>query len=280
MLRPFNGFLHVGAAKQVLATCIIGVGLSTAQAYPPESVDIPSISQPDAEARAALQQAEEQMRASFSNLTFSDFERSPVPGFFQVSAGGRLIYYSPDPELLIFGQVFNNKGEDLTARELAERQTENLASVDLAEALTLGDPNGIEIVEFTNPDCPYCRQLDAFLRTKMAEGIPIKRTVVFTTRQGRSAEKALSVLCSDDPASAFETLFRGGTVPPASCPEGQERLSAHTSVSDQVGVSGTPSLLIAGRFVTGFPKAELEAFLQSAVGPAGRTTAALGVDDD
>ena len=111
---------------RVLATCIIGAGLSSAQAYLPEHVDIPNVSATDAEARSTLQQAEEKIRASFSNLTFSDFEPSPVPGFFQVTSGGRLIYYSPDPELLIFGQVFNNKGEDLTARELAERQRESL----------------------------------------------------------------------------------------------------------------------------------------------------------
>jgi hypothetical protein len=44
-------------------------------------------------------------------------------------------------------------------------------------------------------------------------------------------------------------------------------LSAHTSVSNQVGVSGTPSLLVAGEFITGFPKAKLEAFLNSSADP-------------
>jgi thiol:disulfide interchange protein DsbC len=232
------------------------------------------------EATVALRAAEDQMRASFSNLTFSEFEPSPIPGFYQVSSGGQLLYYSPDPELLIFGQVFNSSGVDLTAQELSERQQESLAAVDLSDALVLGDPDGIEIVEFTNPDCPYCRQLDAFLRVKQSEGHRIKRTIIFTTRHGRSAEKALSVLCAEDPDAAFETLFRGGTVQPASCPQGQERLSAHTSVSDQVGVSGTPSLLIAGEFITGFPQAKLEAFLQSAAPPEQRTAAARGVDHD
>jgi thiol:disulfide interchange protein DsbC len=207
------------------------------------------------------------MQATFTNMTFSEFEESPIPGFYQVSSGGRLIYYSPDPELLIFGQVFNNKGEDLTALEMAERHKQSLDAVNLNSALVIGDPDGLEIVEFTNPDCPYCRQLDMFLRAKMAEGHKIKRRVVFTTRQGPSAEKALSVLCAEDPDAAFETVFRGGKVAPASCPEGQERLSAHTSVSNQVGVSGTPSLLVAGEFITGFPKAKLEAFLNSSAGP-------------
>lgn len=253
---------------------------SGAHAYPPETIGGNLISSSVGEQDLTLQRAEQKLQATFSNLTFSDFEPSPVPGFFQVSSDGRLIYYSPDPELLIFGQVFNAEGIDLTALEIGDRQRETLAHLDLSGALEIGDPDGLEVVEFTNPDCPYCRQLDTYLRSKAAEGLRIKRKIIFTARQSASAKKALSVLCADDPEAAFATLFRGGKVPPASCAFGQERLSAHTAISDQVGVTGTPSLLIAGEFLTGFPKAKLEAFLQSAADPQRSSVAALGANND
>lgn len=259
---------------------VAGLSSQATAYYPSEVMNKIDVQEQQTDDQLILADAERKLRASFSSWTISDFEPSPIPGFYQVSSGGRLLYYSPDPELIIFGQVFNSSGVDLTAKELSDRRHGIIASVDLSDALIIGDEGGLEIVEFTNPDCPYCRQLDQFLQTKRAEGHLIKRKIVFTTRDPRSAEKAISVLCAEDPEEAFATLFRGGTVAPASCLSGQERLSAHTSVSDQVGVTGTPSLLVAGEFHTGFPQAKLEAFLQSAADLQRSSAAVIGVNYD
>ena len=65
--------------------------------------------------KAALE-AQQQLRQSFANLTFEDFGPAPVKGpLYQASAGGRIIYYAPESEHLLFASVYDKNGINLTA---------------------------------------------------------------------------------------------------------------------------------------------------------------------
>ena len=236
------------------------LALTTSSAWAGDVAPLPSESSVN---EAFLLKAEQRLQATFTNFEFEDFEPGPWPGSYQVSANGRVIYYMPESDLLVFGSVWNTDGQNLTALETERRRLERLEGLDFSVGLTIGDEDGLEVIEFTNPDCPWCRRLDEFFRAKQAEGHKIKRKIVFTTAQGRSKAKALSILCSEDQEAAFARVYRGGVLEPTSCPEGREMLDSHISLSGRMGVTGTPSLLLGGEFHTGFPESEILAFLQS-----------------
>lgn len=206
--------------------------------------------------------AERRMGVTFHNLSIVDFRPGPMPGLFQADIGGRIVYYSPDPELIFFGQIFDRNGVDLTSQALAETQGKRADLVDLDRALVLGPAGAPEIVEFSNPDCGYCRMMNNFAQTEAEQGRPIRRKIIFTAYTESSLRKVEHILCADNPEKAFHETY-GGASPKAmnSCPKGRELALAHAEMSRSAGIQGTPTLWLDGRTVEGFRQGEIVAFL-------------------
>src|SRR3546814_9740444 len=54
----------------------------------------------------AAAEAEQQLKQTFTNLQFDDFEPAPVKGaIYQASAGGRIVYYAPESEHILFASI-------------------------------------------------------------------------------------------------------------------------------------------------------------------------------
>ncbi|PBN43538.1 DsbC family protein [Sphingobium sp. D43FB] len=212
----------------------------------------------------AAAKAEQQLRQSFINLQFDDFRLSPVRGpLYQANAGGRMVYYAPESDNVLFAAIYDRNGVNLTSLEQDAAARKRLASLDRSQALVMGPPDAPDVVEFTDPDCPYCRALDRYWATKAAEGKPVRRHIFFVTGIHPQAEaKAEHILCAADPESAFRSIYSGATPETLTkCESGHARVSAHGKAVAQVGVSGTPTLILDGKILSGFQQAEIEAFL-------------------
>jgi thiol:disulfide interchange protein DsbC len=213
----------------------------------------------------AAAKAEQQLRQSFTNLQFDDFRLSPVRGpLYQANAGGRMVYYAPESDNVLFAAIYDRNGVNLTALAQDAAARKRLASLDRSQALVMGPPDAPDVVEFTDPDCPYCRALDRYWATKAAEGKPVRRHIFFVTGIHPQAEaKAEHILCAADPEDAFRSIYSGATPETLTkCESGHARVSAHGKAVAQVGVSGTPTLILGGRIISGFQQAEIEAFLE------------------
>ena len=195
-----------------------------------------------------------------------------MPGLYTAFVNGRPIYYVPGSnqgdDYLIFGQVFTADGVDLTAQAVQRHARERMDKLDLSIAVAIGsdDPDAAEIIEFTNPDCGYCRGLDKFLRARTEEGASIRRRIVFSPAGPQARAKSIHVLCAEDADAAFAEIYAGKTRELNRCSEGEAALDEHLRVSASAGVTGTPTLLLDGKLVTGFRQGEVEAFLQSKAG--------------
>ena len=119
------------------------------------------------------------------------------------------------------------------------------------------------MIEFTDPDCPFCRALHNYWATKESKGTHVRRLVFFVTGiHPEAAAKAEHILCSPDPAAEFASIYAGNR--PATlrtCAAGADRLAAHTKMVHSIGVSGTPTLVLGGHVVAGFREPEIEAYL-------------------
>lgn len=213
---------------------------------------------------AARLSAEQQLHQSFANLSFEDFDLSPVKGpIYQASAGGRILYYAPDSGHILFATIYDRNGVNLTALSQDERVRRQLSAIDPAQALPIGPPDAPTVIEFTDPDCPYCRALDQYWKTKDAQGTPVRRLVYFVSGiHPQAAAKAEHILCSPDPSAAFRSTYEGA--PPQvlkSCARGKAKVEADAALVRKLGISGTPSLIVDGRLIAGFQQAELDEFL-------------------
>lgn len=214
--------------------------------------------------KSVVEAAQHQLRQTFTNLQFEDFSPSPVRGpIFQAVAGGRLIYFAPQSEHLLFAAVYDKNGVNLTALSQDASARRRLAAIDPQGALVIGPANAPKVIEFTDPDCPYCRALDRFWATKAAEGKHVQRHIYFVSAiHPQAAAKAEHIMCSPDPAAAFSSIYQGAE--PAAllkCGSGARKVAQDAVTSQKVGVSGTPTLFIEGRLISGFQQSELEEYL-------------------
>lgn len=215
--------------------------------------------------------AQRQLRQTFTNLQFEDFGPAPVEGpIYQANAGGRIVYYAPKSQHLLFAAVYDRNGVNVTALAQETAAARRLNHIDPSKALSIGPAGAPTVIEFTDPDCPYCRALDRFWAAKAAEGKRVRRLVFFVTGiHAGSAAKAEHILCSPDPAAAFENIYAGATPKVlATCAAGKAKLAAHDALVAQTGIGGTPTLIVGGRVVSGFRQDELEAFLNKSAGAA------------
>src|SRR3546814_17537249 len=115
----------------------------------------------------AAAEAEQQLKQTFTNLQFDDFEPAPVKGaIYQASAGGRIVYYAPESEHLLFASIFDKTGVNLTALAQEAGISNRLKSIESPQALEIGPKDAPPVIAFTDPASPYCRPLNHYLPTK------------------------------------------------------------------------------------------------------------------
>lgn len=212
----------------------------------------------------AAKAAEARLHQTFGNLQFEDFGPSPVKGpLYQAVAGGKVIYYAPESENILFAAVYDRNGVNLTALAQDANARRKLGAIDPAQALVIGPPDAPSVIEFTDPDCPYCRALEKYWAAKEAEGKPVRRLVYFVSGiHPEAASKAEHILCSPDQQAAFKAIYSGAA--PArllSCAAGHAKVAADAKTVRTIGISGTPTLVIDGKLISGFQQGELEEFL-------------------
>ncbi|WP_313802607.1 DsbC family protein [Sphingobium sp.] len=250
-----------GARRAVLwasgALALIGLSAAPASAQ--------SSSAPDKELTKAAAEAEQQLHQTFTNLKFDDFGPAPVKGpIYQAVAGGKIIYYAPQSGHILFAAIYDKNGVNLTALAQDASTRRKLGAVDPAKALAIGPAGAPTVIEFTDPDCPYCRTLEKFWAAKEAEGKPVRRLIYFVSGiHPEAAAKAEHILCSADKAAEFKAIYAGATPKQLhKCVPGREKVEADADIVRQIGVSGTPTLIVDGRLISGFQQGELEKFLE------------------
>ena len=118
------------------------------------------------------------------------------------------------------------------------------------------------MIEYTDPDCPYCRKGSEFLRTR-----PDVTRYVFLNPLPMHPEatgKAQYILSSRDKAKAYEEVMAGkldGKKPEGVTPEGVQLLEAHLAAAAAAKANSTPTFVICGRIIQGFDQQKLEAIL-------------------
>lgn len=216
---------------------------------------------------AAAADAQRQLRQTFTNLDFEDFGPAPVKGpIYQAIAGGRIIYFAPQSGHLLFAAVYDKNGVNVTALAQDASARKRLGAIDPAQALVIGPAGAPQVIEFTDPECPYCQALERFWVAKAAEGKPVQRLIYFVSGiHPQAAAKAEDILCSPNKEAAFKAAYAGATSGELrKCAAGAEKVAADARTVKAMGISGTPTLFVAGKMINGFQQAELEAFLETA----------------
>jgi thiol:disulfide interchange protein DsbC len=256
-----------------LAVAALGLSPEQSGAAPPAAPAGPAPSPPPASAPAThapgvLPQyaaLAEKLQKQFPEFSIDGIRPSGVEGIVEVLYGGSRIIYSDTAGAHIFnGHLFDLEGHrDLTDERLEEVTRIDVRQLPLADSFNVVHGNGKrEIYVFEDPDCPYCRKLEAEL-PKVKDVTLHVFLFPLTSLHPHAYEHALGIWCSRDRAKAWtDKMLKGIDPPAAKC---DNPLDRNVALGDKLHVDGTPTLILAnGRPHSGTVTAEeLEKLLAS-----------------
>jgi len=177
------------------------------------------------------------------NATIDAIAESTLPGFYEVSLGGQLVYVSQDGRYLVQGTVYDIVNRvDITEQKRSDARKSALAEVPRDRRIVF-EPKEVKhrVTVFTDIDCGYCRRLHQEMAEYNARGIAVE--YLFYPRAGigsESYQKAVNVWCSPDRNSALTRAKAGETLERRDCPN---PVADDFQLGQRIGLTGTPALV-------------------------------------
>ncbi len=204
---------------------------------------------------------EETLRKDFPELKFDRIGPSPVAGMAEVIVGHEILYYLPGEGVILTGDMISRERKNLTRQRKGELQAEQVKTLPLDLAVRIGTGSHT-VIEFTDPNCPYCRQASKYLKDRT----DLSRYIFFYPLSPKSEDKIRHVLCAPDRGKAYEDVMSGARdgVAPEVCqnPQAGEMLKQHRELGQRLGLEGTPFFVIDGKVVAGADLPRMESLLE------------------
>jgi thiol:disulfide interchange protein DsbC len=225
-----------------------------------------------------------QLRKAHPATSFDRVVATPAAGLYEVWMGENVAYISRgNVRYLVFGHLFDaHRMRDLTAGRRAQEPVKGripspeaservaaaaLSAAPSSDAIVLVRGSGErKLLVFTDPACPYCRQLDAQLRA--LRDVTILHYLL--PYQGRSLPEA--IWCAPDRNAAYARAMAEGGVPETTKQPCADPLERNLALAARLGVRATPTLIFSdGRKVAGvLSNDDLEAGLARAAAGQGK----------
>jgi thiol:disulfide interchange protein DsbC len=151
----------------------------------------------------------------------------------------------------------------MTAVSLLSAGPASANRIDFDKAVVIGSGSKT-VIEFTDPDCPYCRQASKYLDGRT----DVKRYVFFNPlpRHPKAREKAQYILSQHDKAKAYHEIMSGRLDSQQSfsaTPTGIKLQEEQMEIAKSHKVDSTPTFMIYGRVIVGFDQQRIEEALGS-----------------
>jgi len=190
-----------------------------------------------------------------ASINVEAVEKSPIEGIYEIVAnkGSIVFYYAPKSELIIFGEIYDKNKKSLTQEKRDQLQSNKLTDIPLDKAIKIGTGKN-KVIEFTDPDCPYCRQAAEYFKnknvTKYVYLIPI------TQLHPKAEEKAKYILAAEDKVKAYYEVMSGAKdkddlSSQKISKDVNDMYQAQQSIGNKIGITGTPAFWINGKYVPG-----------------------------
>ncbi len=197
----------------------------------------------------------EKLQAQYPKTAFKAVQPAPVQGLYEVVMGGNIAYTDQSGRYFVFGHLFDmQEQKDLTAERQREVRKIDFPKPYLDQAIKIIKGNGSRtLAVFSDPDCPYCKQLEGELAR--LDNVTIYLFIYpLESLHPEAKTTAIRIWCAADKAQAWNDYHATGKKPDlTSCPN---PINDNVELGARLGIAGTPTLIAEdGRVWPGFASA-------------------------
>lgn len=194
------------------------------------------------------------LKAKYPKTVFKAVTATNLPGVYEVVMGKNVAYVEETGRYFLFGHMFDMETQtDLTEGKVARSNTVDFNALPFADAVVMVKGDGSrKIAVFSDPDCPYCKQLENTLAT-------MNNVTVYTfmfpleSMHPQARAKSIAVWCAKDRAKAWDDLMRKNVAGSGNC---EHPIDRNIALAQSMGISGTPTVILAdGTLLPGAPSA-------------------------
>lgn len=178
-------------------------------------------------------------------LNIENIQATDMKGIYSGSMDGQVVYVGEDAQHILVGSMYRLSDQKNLTKDLVLKQNSiDWKKLPLQDAVKSVRGNGKrQIAIFSDPNCPYCKQLETELNKLNDVTIytfiyPIKNQSIAVSKQ---------VFCEKDSALAWSNLISKGIQPSSkkACANPVER---NLSLGKSLGLNGTPAIIFSNGF--------------------------------
>jgi len=195
------------------------------------------------------------------NLKIENIQATEMKGIYSGSMDGQVVYVGEDTQHILIGSMFRLSDQKNLTKDLMLKQNSiDWKKLPLQDAVKMVRGNGKrQIAVFSDPNCPYCKQLETELSKLNDVTIytfiyPIKTQSIAVSKQ---------VFCEKEPALAWSNLIAKG-IQPSSKKTCANPIERNLSLGKSLALNGTPAIIFSNGFkvMGAYPAQEIEKMWQ------------------
>lgn len=178
-------------------------------------------------------------------LKIENIQATDMKGIYSGSVDGQVVYVGEDAQHILVGSMYRLSDQKNLTKDLVLKQNSiDWKKLPLQDAVKSVRGNGKrQIAIFSDPNCPYCKQLETELNKLNDVTIytfiyPIKNQSIAVSKQ---------VFCEKAPALAWSNLISKG-IQPSSKKTCANPIERNLSLGKSLGLNGTPAIIFSNGF--------------------------------
>lgn len=191
------------------------------------------------------------LQALYPKTKFSQANTTVLTGITEVVMGQNIAYVDDGGRYFLFGRLYDMQTQqDLTQARIEDIQKIDMGRIDKSLAVKIVRGEGKRnLYLFSDPDCPYCKQLERSLATLDDVTIHIFMMPLETIHP-KAREKSIAVWCAQDKAAAWlNAVANSKQIDSVTCDNPIDKIQ---DLAASLGINGTPTMLTDdGRKLTG-----------------------------
>ncbi len=190
---------------------------------------------------ANIETLKSNLNKNYPNIQVTNIQTTEMTGLYSASLDNQIIYLDENAEHMFIGSMVRLKDQKNLTKDLVLKQNSvDWQQLPLQDAIKTVKGNGKrQLAIFSDPNCPYCKQLEAELDKLNDVTIytfiyPLKPQSIAVSKQ---------VWCEANPSYAWKNLLQKNVQPKAkTCANPIDR---NLTLGRKLGVNGTPTLIFS-----------------------------------